>query len=88
MIFPNSSEVEIASEDIKKLSDEDLRYAVNEIYARHGYIFKDDQLRTYYEQYDWYKETIKPEDFSDSVFNDVEKRNVQALQKERDARSN
>lgn len=88
MIFPNSSEVEIASEDIKKLSDEDLRYAVNEIYARHGYIFKDDQLRTYYEQYDWYKETIKPEDFSDSVFSDVEKRNVQALQKERDARSN
>ena len=41
-----------------------------------------------YEQYDWYKETIKPEDFSDSVFSDVEKRNVQALQKERDARSN
>ena len=87
MIFPDSSEVEIASADIKKLSDEDLRYAVNEIYARHGYIFKDDQLRTYYEQYDWYKETVKPEDFSDSVFNEVEKRNVQMLQQERDARS-
>lgn len=88
MIFPDSSEVELASEDIKKLSDEDLRYAVNEIYARHGYIFKDDQLRAHYEQYDWYKKTVKPEDFSDSVFNEVEKRNVQALQQERDARNN
>lgn len=77
MIFPDSSTAEINSEDLKKLSDEELRYAVNEIYARHGYIFKDDQLRTYYEQYDWYKETVKPEDFSDSVFNEVEKRNIQ-----------
>lgn len=56
--------------------------------ARHGYIFKDDQLRAHYEQYDWYKKTVKPEDFSDSVFNEVEKRNVQALQQERDARNN
>ena len=40
MIFPDSSETEINSEDIKKLSDQDLRYAVNEIYARHGYILK------------------------------------------------
>ena len=88
MIFPDSSTVEINSEDLKKLSDEELRYAVNEIYARHGYIFKDDQLRTYYEQYDWYKETVKPEDFSDSVFNETEKRNIQTLQRERDARNN
>lgn len=88
MIFPDSSTAEINSEDLKKLSDEELRYAVNEIYARHGYIFKDDQLRTYYEQYDWYKETVKPEDFSDSVFNEVEKRNIQTLQRERDARNN
>ena len=88
MIFPDSSTVEITSEELKKLSDEELRYAVNEIYARHGYIFKDDQLRTYYEQYDWYKETVKPEDFSDSVFNETEKRNIQTLQQERDARNN
>ncbi len=63
MIFPDSSTAEINSEDLKKLSDEELRYAVNEIYARHGYIFKDDQLRTYYEQYDWYKETVKTRRF-------------------------
>lgn len=88
MIFPDSSETEINSEDIKKLSDQDLRYAVNEIYARHGYIFKDESLRTYYEQYDWYKETVKPEDFSSSVFNDIEMRNVENLQAERDARGN
>ena len=51
-------------------------------------LFKDESLRTYYEQYDWYKETVKPEDFSSSVFNDIEMRNVENLQAERDARGN
>ena len=85
-IFPNSSEEIIDKSLIKNLSDEDLRYAINEIYARHGYIFKDDSLRKYYEQFDWYKEEIKPDDFTLSLFNSIESKNVEAMQKERDSR--
>lgn len=86
IVFPNSSVEELSTEEIRALSDSEVQDAINEIYARNGYIFKDEKLRTYYEQYNWYYETIKPADFSESMFNDVELKNVQALQKERDKR--
>ncbi len=86
MIFPNSSEEPISRSDIEDLSDEELRYAINEIYARHGYIFKDDGLRTYYEQFDWYEKRIKPGDFSVNLFNSIEMENIERMQKEREHR--
>lgn len=87
VIFPNSSDEIISESDIDELTDEELRYAINELYARHGYIFKDDELRTYYNQFDWYEEKVKPGDFTMSLFNDVERKNVEAMQKERDSRN-
>ena len=51
IIFPNSSEEIIDKGKIEELTDEELRYAINELYARNGYIFKDDELRAYYEKY-------------------------------------
>lgn len=86
IIFPNSSEEVLSKKAVKKLSDKKLRYAINEIYARHGYIFNDDALREYYEQYDWYEKQVKPEDFSTKLFNNVEKKNMKILQEERDKR--
>ena len=87
IIFPNSSEEEITSEEIARLSDEELRYAINEIYARHGYIFNDDGLREYYEKYDWYEKRVAPSDFTMELFNDIETKNVEALQEERNKRN-
>ena len=87
IIFPNSSEEIISESDIDALSDEELRYAINELYARHGYIFKDNELLSYYSQFDWYEEKVKPGDFSTSLFNDVERKNVETMQKERDSRN-
>ena len=86
IIFPNSSDELIDESDISILSDEELRYAINELYAKHGYIFKDDQLKAYYEKYEWYDPSVKPDDFSVDLFNDVEKENIEAMQKERDSR--
>lgn len=87
IIFPNSS-VELLDENkLKNLTKDELQYAINELCARHGYIFKDDVLRAYYERYDWYEKTVKPEDFSTSLFNDIEKKNFEMLQKERDGRN-
>lgn len=87
IIFPNSSEELLSEKDVEELSDEELRYAINELYARCGYIFKDDTLRAYYEQFDWYEQEIEPDDFSMDFFNDVEKQNAELLQKERDSRN-
>lgn len=86
VILPNSSEELLDESVAKELSDEDLRYAINELYARHGYVFKDDTLSAYYEQFDWYEQKVEPDDFSMELFNEVEKANVEMLQKERDSR--
>ena len=87
IIFPNSSREEITEKDAADLSDEELRYAINELYARHGYIFKDDAMRSYYENFDWYEETVASDAFSLDLFNDTERKNIEILQKERDRRN-
>lgn len=87
IIFPDSSEELIPEEDIEALSDEDLRLAINEIYAREGYTFTKDDMIAYYSQFDWYEPIISADDFTMDDFNDIERQNVEALQKERDSRN-
>ncbi len=86
IIFPDSSSVLIDEADARALSDEELRYAINELYARHGYIFNDEELAAYYSQFDWYEGTVKSSDFTLDMFNDIEQKNVEMLQKERESR--
>lgn len=56
-----------------------IHLAKNEIYARHGYIFKDQDLYNYFMGCIWYMPTIVPEDFGDEVFNEYEKENLKLL---------
>lgn len=53
--------------------------AKNEIYARHGYIFKNEDLYNYFMGCVWYNPTCKAEDFDDSVLNEYEKANLEIL---------
>lgn len=46
-------------------------YAVSEPYARHGYVFKDDELRACYERFDWYEKKDKTDKFWMDLFNDI-----------------
>ena len=47
-----------------------IHLAKNEIYARHGYIFKNEDLYNYFMGCVWYNPTCKAEDFDDSVLNE------------------
>ncbi len=78
-IFPDSSSVLLTDAQISSLSATQIRYAVNEIYARHGYIFNDSSLQSYYEQYSWYTPTTSAANFSESVFNYTEQQNIMNL---------
>ena len=40
--------------DLYGLDASELRILRNSIYARHGYIFKSDDLRLYFSKFDWY----------------------------------
>lgn len=48
----------LTEEDLSGLSKEELRIARNEIYARHGYIFKSADLREYFKSKSWYQEVF------------------------------
>ncbi len=55
--------------------------AKNEIYARHGYIFSNSNLNSFFLTQLWYIPEFTSSDFDDSVFNDYEKANLKLLSK-------
>jgi hypothetical protein len=55
---------------------EDARKLRNEIYARHGRIFKDKWLQRYFASFDWYKPNPN---YSDSLLTAVERQNAAAI---------
>lgn len=85
-VFPHSSTQLLNSWEVEGLSDTDLTYAINEIYARHGYIFKSEELRLHFEQFDWYHGTIPADAFSYEMLNSIEQQNLNLMAGERDRR--
>lgn len=78
-VFPDSDTYEIFMEDSESLTDLEREIARNEIYARHGVIFKDECLQNYFESCSWYDGQIRQEEFSDDILNDVEMTNIWIL---------
>ena len=73
-----------SEEALNKLTDREVLFALNEIYARRGRIFTGEEFRRYFESKDWYKGTIPAEEFDanqNERFNEYEKANINALVK-------
>ena len=84
-IIPDSDSRYITDEDLAGLSDYEILLARNEIYARHGRIFVNEELDNYFRSKSWYQPTVSGEDFTQeyasSVFNDFEARNIDTIVK-------
>lgn len=78
-ILPDSDTVKLTKKDIEDLTLQELNYAKNEIYARHGRKFDSQELRDYFGSKDWYRGTIDPADFTDDMLSQVERDNVKLL---------
>jgi len=63
---------------IWNMSQMDLRYIRNLIYAKHGYIFKSEELRTIYENFTWYNRNFE---FSEGNFTNNEKQLLENIQR-------
>lgn len=63
----------ITFETLKSLNEKEIGLIRNEIYARNGYIFKDEIINNYFEEKDWYKPNSS---YSYDLLNDVEKGNL------------
>lgn len=75
-ILPFSSDRLLTYDDISYLSREQLILARNEIYARHGRIFKVDWIKKYFEAQPWYYGTLTEEEFSLDLLSDIEMENI------------
>ena len=80
-ILPNSDKVYYSSSDFAGLSDWELYVARNEIFARHGREFRNDDLARYFARKSWYVARYTPEEFDSmaSPLNAYEKHNVDEL---------
>lgn len=73
--------------DMKYYTEEDfinipfvvIYLAKNEIYAKHGYIFVNEDLNNYFMGCAWYTPVCGKEKFNDQVFNDYERKNLELL---------
>ena len=86
------SGIEIIDKDsAKQLSDEELRLAINEIYARHGRKFKSSDLQEYFDSKSWYEPKYEPDEFDKkqkTILSDVEIKNLETLTAIRKERGN
>lgn len=74
-ILPQSSAQPLTSADIADLDKAELRLARNEIYARHGRIFRSPDLAAHFSRYAWYRPVA-----AEVSLSPVEQRNVDLLQ--------
>ena len=62
--------------DLYPLTAKELTYLRNSVYARHGYVFKSQELNNYFKQFSWYYPNSS---VTDAVLNRTEKENVENI---------
>lgn len=78
-ILPESASRLLTEADLANLTQEDLRIARNEIYARHGRKFLDEGLQEYFNGKSWYNGTIEPDDFKEDMLSEIERTNEDTI---------
>lgn len=81
-ILPDSASRYYSEEELNRLTDKEVLFALNEIYARKGRIFTGEEFKRYFESKSWYKGTIPAEEFDanqNERFNEYERGNINAL---------
>ena len=78
-ILEDSAVRYLTEADLARLTQEQCRLAENEIYARHGCIFDDSDVQSYFESRSWYVGRIPAGNFTEALLNDYEKKNLELI---------
>jgi len=78
-ILPGSNSRYIEESELYGFGADECRLARNEIYAWHGRKFNSADLQDYFNAQSWYVPTIEADEFSDSMFNEYEKANINLI---------
>lgn len=87
-VLPDVATRYYTRDELSVLSQDDIRIADNEIFARHGRTFKDASLQSYFEGKSWYRGQYAPDvyDGMPNQLNSYEEANEQLLQSMRSDR--
>ena len=77
-LFDTANTVYSAS-DFEGISPEVIHIIKNEMYARHGYSFKNQDLYNYFMGQVWYSPSILPADFDEKIFTETEVKNLDLI---------
>lgn len=84
-VFPDSNTRYLSEDEVRSVEADKLAIGRNEIFARHGYKFKEKPFKKHFKKMSWYKGTVDAGQFdADAVFNDFEKKNVELIKKVED----
>ena len=78
-ILPESNQRILTDADIEGLTAEELGYATNEIYARHGRRFTTEKYQKHFESKSWYTGTVDADKFNAKVLSEIEQTNANWL---------
>ncbi len=72
----DASSYRFSESDLSPLSAKELTYLRNSVYAKHGYVFKSQELNNYFKQFGWYHPDSS---VTEAALNNIEKTNVQFI---------
>ena len=78
-VIPVSSMVALEKEHFENLSNNELWIARNEIYARHGKIFQNEYLSSYFQSCSWYEAKEGKNEIDERELNEVEIANLNLI---------
>ncbi len=79
-IFPSDTTL-VTRADLEGKTQREVTLMLNEIFARHGYIFSTDYLKEYFESQAWYKPVTNSASVVTKAFNDIEQANSSFINK-------
>ena len=79
-LFPSDTQY-ITYSDLDQFTREEVTLIRNEIYARYGYSFQSENIRSYFESQSWYyaDPSVNSSTFSESMLNDYERTNLETI---------
>lgn len=83
-LLPDSATRYLSVSELYGLTREELCFARNEIFARHGRMFNTPAIAAYFQGKAWYHGTIPPDQFSSNLLNEFERANISLITKYED----
>ena len=81
-VLPDSAAHAYSERELADYTNWELYVARNEVYARHGRRFRNEDLQGYFDRQPWYEPELSPDEFDarvDSLLNSIERKNVDTI---------